>query len=114
LDQHVRRSIIALIVDPPAVDFPETAAAHPTDLHEAPLRSQSPMLRSEPTRAALSDISTQVGRSIITTPLHGRTRPVPARRAVRPIVGATTVGDRDIERLETENAPEYVPYLSGR
>jgi hypothetical protein len=26
---------------------------------------------------------------------------------------AVTVGDRDIERLEAENAPVYVPFTSG-
>jgi hypothetical protein len=37
----------------------------------------------------------------------------PARRAVCRRPALVTVGDRDIERLETENARMYVPILDG-
>jgi hypothetical protein len=51
-----RRTIaIAPATDPPQVDLHETAAAHPTDLHEPPVGSQSPMLRSEPAGSSTGD-----------------------------------------------------------
>jgi hypothetical protein len=55
-DPHDRRTInIAPAADPPSVDFPETATAHPTDLHEPTLRSQSPMLRSQSEGSSTGD-----------------------------------------------------------
>ncbi len=72
-----------------------------------PLRARYPPAVAVSRRAG-STHAMEVDRTSSQTapPAHTTAMPVMARRI------GVTVRDRDIERLEAENAPPYVPFLS--